>query len=544
MAPPFLRILLVEDSDLDALLIQRHLQKAGLDFEVHRAVSVAEALSTLASVQIDLILTDYRLPGGDGLALSRAVQAMDPDLPCILVSGQIGEDIAVEALHAGARDFILKGHLARLVPAIQREQAETVLRRQRHSLEAAEIGQAKFLQTLLDTLPNPVFFKDREGRYQGCNRAFECAFGVSKADLCGKTVFELLPKTMAEHLHAQDQALLAHSGIQFYQSQVQFADGTLHEVVISKATYMDGTTQGVVGTLMDITARKKAEDERQQMEAQLRQAQKLEAIGQLAAGIAHEINTPTQYIGDNAIFLRDAFQNVLGFLAELQQESTADTLPDPGTLKDRIEALDLDYLREEIPRAIQQSLEGVDRVSRIVSAMKDFSHPGGAAQEQVDLNRAIESTLTVSHNAWHYVATLETDFDPELPLVPCFASEFNQVVLNLLVNAAHAIEEANASKGPGAMGLIRVSTRRVGDMAEIRISDTGTGIPEQIQSRIFEPFFTTKPVGKGTGQGLSIAHGVIVEKHHGRIDFQSTQGKGTTFILQLPLHPSNTGRTS
>jgi PAS domain S-box-containing protein len=279
----------------------------------------------------------------------------------------------------------------------------------------------------------------------------------------------------------------------------------------------------------DITDRRAAELERQQMEVQLRHSQKLEAIGQLAAGIAHEINTPTQYIGDNSIFLRDAFADVLSFLTLLEGKNSREEW------QDSYEALDLNYLKEEIPRAIQQSLEGVSRVAKIVSAMKEFSHPGGAVRERVDLNQAIESTITVSHNVWKYVATLETDFDPLLPPVPCFPGEFNQVILNLLVNAAHAIEEANGARNPGSLGLIRVSTRGTGNSVEIRISDTGTGIPEAIRSRIFEPFFTTKGVGKGTGQGLAIARAVIVDKHGGSLDLLSETGVGTTFIIRLPI---------
>lgn len=283
----------------------------------------------------------------------------------------------------------------------------------------------------------------------------------------------------------------------------------------------------------DITDRRAAEAEREQMEMQLRHSQKLEAIGQLAAGIAHEINTPIQYVGDNTVFLRDSFRDLLGFLAVIQEKIGSAELSEDW--KARVQALDLDYLQEEIPRAIQQSLEGVGRVAKIVSAMKDFSHPGGAVRERIDLNRAIESTITVSHNVWKYAATLETDFDPQLPLVPCFPGEFNQVILNLLVNAAHAIEEVNAANPAGAMGVIRVSTRVTGNSVEVRISDTGTGIPEAIRARLFEPFFTTKAVGKGTGQGLSIARAVIVDKHGGSIDLTSEPGAGTTFIIRLPL---------
>jgi signal transduction histidine kinase len=267
---------------------------------------------------------------------------------------------------------------------------------------------------------------------------------------------------------------------------------------------------------------------------QLLQKDKMASIGQLAAGIAHEINTPTQFLSDNTVFLRDSLKDLLGFLADLRQEC-APSGPGPVSLTERMEALDLDYLIEEIPRAIQQSQEGVTRVARIVSAMKDFSHPSSDGKNLVDLNQAITTTITVSRNEWKYVATLETDFDPELPKVPCSLGEFNQVILNLLVNSAHAIRDAQAGQPSGSLGQIRVSTRWKGVSVEIQVADTGAGIPKEIQPRIFEPFFTTKEVGKGTGLGLSIAYDIIVNKHGGSIRVDSEAGKGTTFVLTLPL---------
>jgi len=200
--------------------------------------------------------------------------------------------------------------------------------------------------------------------------------------------------------------------------------------------------------------------------------------------------------------------------------------------------MSLDYLRTEVPKAITQLLDGVEHVARIVRAMKEFSHPGPVEKAPVDINRAIESTALVSRNEWKYVAELITDFDPELPRVPCMAGEFNQVILNLIANAAHAIADV-VQASPGAKGTIRISTRCHAPWAEIRVSDTGAGIPEAIQGRIFDPFFTTKPVGKGTGQGLSIAHTVIVQKHGGTISFESAPGAGTTFLVQLPLEDAD-----
>jgi signal transduction histidine kinase len=278
------------------------------------------------------------------------------------------------------------------------------------------------------------------------------------------------------------------------------------------------------------------------MELQLRQAQKLESIGQLAAGIAHEINTPTQYIGDNVRFLQDAFTDLRevnrGFLQLLEaarQGAVSDEVV--RELEDQMEDADMEYLAEEIPRAIAHTLEGVERVTKIVRAMKSFSHPGSEEKTPIDLNKAVESTVTVSRNEWKYHADLVTDLDPALPLVPCLPGELNQVILNLIINAAHAIADV-VGDGSQGKGTLTVRTRHDGTWAEIRIEDTGGGIPEQVRERIFDPFFTTKPVGKGTGQGLAISRSVIVDQHGGTIYFDTELGRGTSFVVRLPLEPA------
>ncbi len=270
---------------------------------------------------------------------------------------------------------------------------------------------------------------------------------------------------------------------------------------------------------------------------QLAQTQKLEAIGQLAAGMAHEINTPIQYVGDNFRFISDSFlqiDRVLAHYARLleavkQNESFSDLA---SKVDEAIADADLPYLREEIPQALGQCHEGIERVAHIVKAMKEFSHPGSQRMKPVDLNYAIESTLTVCRHEWKYVAEAITDLDPALPPVRCLAGELKQVILNLVINAAHAIAEA---KRPDGLGRISVSTRQNGEFVEIRVADNGVGIPEAIQSRIFDPFFTTKEVGKGTGQGLSIARNVIINRHGGTLSFETQEGIGTTFLIQLPI---------
>lgn len=275
--------------------------------------------------------------------------------------------------------------------------------------------------------------------------------------------------------------------------------------------------------------------EQRRLEEDLARARKLESVGQLAAGIAHEINTPIQYVSDNVRFVAESFGGIGDLLTGLQK-FVAD---DPGAvateLSSLITAADVDFCLEEIPKALAQSADGCNRVAAIVRAMKEFCHPG-SDKVAVDLNKAISSTITVASNEWKYVADIKTEFDPALPMVSCIVSEVNQVVLNLLVNAAHAIAEV-VGDGANGKGTIALSTRCDGDCVEIRVRDTGGGIKPEIRERIFDPFFTTKAIGKGTGQGLAIAHDVIVNKHGGQILLESEVGKGSTFVLRLPLAP-------
>ena len=301
--------------------------------------------------------------------------------------------------------------------------------------------------------------------------------------------------------------------------------------MISDVEYC-GTHFGVILIARDITDRKL-------MESQLTQAQKLESIGQLAAGIAHEINTPTQYIGDNTKFLQDGFgdlckliEKYAGLLEACKAGNvSADLIRE---IEETEKKADLEYLMEEIPRAIEQSLEGVDSVAKIVRAMKEFSHPGTEEKVPIDINKAIESTVTMSKNQWKYVADVVTNFDTSLPLVKCLPSEINQVILNIVVNAAHAIGDVVGKSGD-KKGIITISTVQDGNCVVIRIQDTGTGIPELARTKIFDPFFTTKEVGKGTGQGLAISHDIVVKKHGGTITFDTEMGKGTAFNIRLPV---------
>jgi signal transduction histidine kinase len=284
------------------------------------------------------------------------------------------------------------------------------------------------------------------------------------------------------------------------------------------------------GLMLDIT-------ELRRLGRELAAAQKLEAVGRLAAGVAHEINTPVQFVSDNVQFVGKSMTDigtVIQAYRRLQHavQSSGD-IEGAARLADEAEkAADLDYIMQNAPLALDSSIEGLGRIATIVRSMKEFAHPDQAQKTLADLNQAIRSTLVIAHNEYKYVAELDTQFG-ELPPVECYLGEINQVVLNLLVNAAHAI--ADVVKDTGNRGKLTVRTRLDGDGIEISIGDTGTGIPEAARENIFDPFFTTKEVGKGTGQGLAIARSVVVNKHGGTLRFETECGKGTTFFIRLPI---------
>lgn len=275
---------------------------------------------------------------------------------------------------------------------------------------------------------------------------------------------------------------------------------------------------------------------RERMEAELRLAQKLESIGQLAAGIAHEINTPIQYIGDNTLYLSAAFDSFLALFNQLLL--LADDTVDQATLiaeaMETVTTGDLADLAEDVPDAIAETLEGIEQVASIVKSMKEFSHRGSQEKGSVDINHALQTTVTVARGEWKHAAEIEWQLADDLPEICAIGAELNQVFLNLLVNAAHAVAAAYGTGGDGP-GLIRIATTVERDGVMVRLTDNGIGIPDSVKEHIFDPFFTTKDVGEGSGQGLSVAHSIVVNHHHGMIDAESVPGVGTTLSVWLPL---------
>jgi PAS domain S-box-containing protein len=409
------------------------------------------------------------------------------------------------------------------------------------------VSEKELLSTTLMSIADGVIVTDKDGLVILINRAAESITGYAFSEAMHRPVINILHLQISSSLDKIPDVVTylvelekAQKKYRMYRAPVLITK-TGERILLSgsitslKSADLEENTIGFVIVFQNIT-------EKQKVEEQNALSQKMQAIGQLAAGIAHEINTPIQYVGDNIKFLRKAFSKYAETLAAYQQV-IYDHAEKPITQAelDQLVALKyqkkLPYYENEIPKAIQESLDGTERVRKIVLAMREFSHPSEKEKKFSDINHGIETTIVISRNEWKYCAELETALDEELPLVYCQIDEINQVVLNMIVNAAQAIQE-KLPQGSELKGNIMLTTRRKENQVLISIQDNGAGIPYEIRSHIFDPFFTTKGVGQGTGQGLSMAHNIIVNKHHGLISVDSEPGQGTTFTIELPVDPS------
>ncbi len=428
--------------------------------------------------------------------------------------------------------FRLKGLNRQLSQTLDQLDDELQQRRE------AEAALSNFKQTL-DQVHDCVFMFDSETlRFIYANQGAMKQIGYSPEELATMTPVDVKPRFTDDSFRRLLEPLLrGEQDSTTFITDHRRKDGELVPVEVMLQYVKPDDTGRFVAVIRDINERLKAEKEKEKLQAQLLQSQKLESVGRLAAGIAHEINTPIQFISSNVDFLSDSFQSLAKVLDQLRAalEGPEGTPPDLTPTRTALAEADWDYLAGEVPLAIQQSKNGLERVSSIVLAMKEFSHPGGKEKVPANLNRIVETTVTVARNEWKYVADVTTELAPDLPMVPCLTDEMGQVILNMLVNAAHAIDAKLGSNPEGVKGAIHISTRALADGVELRLSDSGTGIPQAIRDRIFEPFFTTKEVGRGTGQGLAICHDVVVEKHGGTLAVTSEEGVGSTFIITLPL---------
>ena len=533
------RILIVDDEEPVRNLLIRFLQAAG--YTCRSAENVESAKEMLSAEPFDLLLSDLRMPVESGLELLKHAKKHYPQTGRVVITGFGSPETAKDILALGVYGFIIKPVTQDIV-LITVENALRHLRLDLHmtaykiELEQKISSRTAKLNAIMNGLNIGVVMLDLDLKILEINNKMEHFFpGFSR----GKSLpcYKVFNSTAREEIcESCPMKATFQSGKTCEEvKRISTEDGIKDfRVVTSPIFDKNGKVYAGIALYEDIT-------ERLLLERDFQQAQKLESVGQLAAGIAHEINSPIQYIGDNIRFLKDTFQDLCKVLDSY--ESFRSQLEDTGEvskefsqqLSDAIKDADLDYLKKEIPQTIDQSLEGVHRVDKIVRAMKEYSHPSGDEKKMADINKIIDSTVTVCRNEWKYVAELITDLSPDLPAIPCFAGEISQVILNIIVNGAHAINEVTEG-GIKGMGKISISTCRTDNGVQIKMSDSGGGIPEKIQDRIFDPFFTTKARGKGTGQGLAIAHRVVVDNHQGVLSFESKIGNGTTFIIELPSH--------
>ena len=441
----------------------------------------------------------------------------------------------------------LLGWISSIYAAMDRERylvehSTEVSSREMQDLTAKLEEERDKFASIFQATPSGMAITSTEGIILETNHALIDMLEFPREEVVGKHVSEFVDRDEAESMRARvaDLAAARITTSRTHRRLVtRSAQPLLADIQATAVLDAQGRTKMIVTLLEDVT-------ERNRLEVELRHSQKLESVGRLAAGIAHEINTPIQFVGDNVSFLSGAFEQLLALCdtyRSLCEKATSAPLSQEDIARQRHaeEAADLEYIRQNVPTSIASTLDGVGRVARIVQSMKAFAHPDRGERSSADINTALHNTLTVATNELKYVAKVETEYG-DIPAVSCFLSDLNQVFLNLLVNAAHAIADVVGKSGQ--RGTIKVRTYQEESHVVVAISDTGTGIPPAARGKIFDPFFTTKGVGKGTGQGLALAHSVVVEQHGGKITFDTEMGKGTTFYVSIPATLPESGIAS
>ena len=527
---PSVKVLVVDDSSVARALVGSLLQTHR--FSVLTARNGKEALDVFQCCpDISLVITDFEMPEMNGVDLVRKLRTFRRSSELAILGMSTTQSITTRFLKSGADDFLGKPILheefyCRVYHAVRVRQRTLELRRRNDELKGVFNAVQQGLLTI-----------DREGRVVGEVSAAAVSWLGSSIE--GTSFEAILSRVDPDFAHAFcasfDQTLarsnLPDSPVAPLPLRLVVGDHTLDFEL--RPIGEEGCWTRMLVVISDVTQ----EERRKRLEVELRHAQKLEAVGQLAAGVAHEINTPTQFVSDNLSFLGESVADLLHLLKSYRKAVTSLVgLPGVDALMQEIEQAeeeaDVAYIEENAEIAFERAKEGVSRIATLVNAMKEFAHPDRREMDLADLNRALRTTLTVARNEYKYVAEVQEDYG-DLPPVLCHLSDINQVFLNLLVNAAHAI--ADVVQDTGDKGLIRVRSWYEDGSVHVSIQDSGCGIPEQIQLRIFDPFFTTKPVGKGTGQGLAIARSIVVDRHHGMLDLESKVGKGTTFTITLPV---------
>jgi PAS domain S-box-containing protein len=544
-------VLIADDTPEILHVLSAILKRGGL---VPRPVTRGgQAIDAAMADPPDLLILDFHLPGMSGLEVCRWFK-QEPGLraiPVIFISGLEDEDDKAETFRAGGVDYMCKPFQEQIVlecvdkhlrPSTwlddQRCAVGTVrdITERKQAEEALRESEAKYRGIFDASLDAIMTLEPPTWRFVDANPATLAMFGAKTvAEFTSLGPADLSPDKQRDGRPSGESAIekiqtALREGSTSFEWTHKRIGGEEFSVTVLLTRMVRGDLQFLQATVRDLSKQKG-------LEIELGHARKLEAVGQLASGIAHEINTPAQYVGDGIHFLKEAFAGYQHLVSKYQRAVAV--LAEVGgqdalvrEIRATEESIDLAYLQANAPASFESCLDGISRISTIVRAMKEFAHPDQKEKVPANLNQALQTTLAIARNEYKYVADVTTEFG-DLPAVLCHVGDLNQVFLNLIVNAAHAIGDVVGQSG--GKGTIGIRTSKEETFARIDITDTGAGIPERIRQRIFEPFFTTKEVGKGTGQGLAIARSIVVTKHGGSLSFESEVGKGTTFTIRLPI---------
>jgi signal transduction histidine kinase/DNA-binding NarL/FixJ family response regulator len=530
-------ILAIDDELSIQKLLVRYLELAG--YNCISAGSGLEARRELKERPFDLVLCDLKMPDESGLELIRYVKDTYPDTARVMVTASSDPELAKDIMDVGVYGYIIKP-LSRDMLLITVENAlrhhflDLKMRAYKGQLEEQAWSRKEKLGVIMDNLSIGVAMISKNNELLEMNHQMRGWFpGIEVGEDLGCYHRRLSGKNavLCRNCPVEDALLRGDSANATRQLITREGERDFH-IITSPVRNQAGEIVAAIELLEDVT-------EQLASEREMNKRQKLEAMGQLASGIVHEINTPVQYVMDNIIFMEDSFGDILRLVGKYEEciDELVAHLPGANVVRDKLlkaqDDADIEYLKDELPKTLEQSIEGMKRINGIVRSMKEFSHPGSDEKNSVDINVLLENAITISKNEWKYVADVETNLDHELPYIPCLSGEMNQVFLNLIVNAAHAIS-TDSDQGGDGRGTITVTSEKKAGGIRVVIADTGGGIPEEIRDKIFKPFFTTKGRGEGTGQGLAIAQRVVVDKHQGTLSYESNIGKGTRFIIELP----------
>jgi len=493
-----LRVLIVEDSEDDTQLLLHQLRRGGYDPMHERVDSAAAMDKALARQQWDMVIADYSVPNFNSMAALGLLKERGHDLPFIIVSGAITEETAVATMKAGAHDYLLKGNLKRLIPAIERELREAKSRRERLKAEEALRESEERLQAILDNSPAIIFLKNTEGRYLYVNPQFARLTSLAPEQILGKTDAEIFPPEQAAAFRANDLKVL-QAGVALEFEEVADQQDGPHTSIVSKFPLRnaEGKVYAICAIATDIT-------ERKSLEAQLRQSQKMEAIGQLAGGIAHDFNN---------------LLTVINGYSELVLLSLPVEHPHCATF--------------------EQIRQAGEKASRLIRQLMAFSRQQVLQPKVLDLNAVVANIDTMLQRVIGEDIDLLTILSPGLASVKADPGQIEQVLMNLVLNARDAMPNGGRLTIETADVVLDTDYARThvavnpGRYVMLAVSDNGCGMDAETQARIFEPFFTTKDLGKGTGLGLSTVYG-IVKQSGGNIGVYSEPGRGTTFRIYLP----------